>query len=52
MNLLDYSKLEGVRDLNIKVRGKFAQALKCEDEGDHEKAELKLAEAVAAEAGL
>lgn len=49
MNTLEYSKLDGVKDLPIKVRGPFAQALKAEDEGDHTKAEGKLHFAIAQE---
>lgn len=46
MTLMDVSKLDGVADLPLAVRGKFAQALKKESEGNHEAAEALLEQAV------
>ena len=50
--LVEYGKMDGVKDLPISVKGPFCQALKAEDSGDHAKAEEKLADAIAAEAKL
>lgn len=50
--LIEISQSPGVADLPLKVRGKFALAIKAEMEGDHEKAERLLNEAVAAEEAL
>jgi hypothetical protein len=47
--LVTYSKLPGVSDLPLAVRGPFAQALIAEDNGDHSKAAEKLEQAIIAE---
>ena len=52
MNLKEISVLEGVKDLPLKVRGRFAQAIKAEATGDSAKAYKALDEAVAAEAAV
>ncbi len=49
MTVIEISKLAGVSDLPLKVRGKFALALKAELEGNTEKAETYLREAIANE---
>lgn len=45
-NLKEVSQMPGVSDLQLKVRGPFAQALMAESEGDHTKAEERLARAI------
>jgi hypothetical protein len=52
MAVKDIAKLDGVKDLTLKVRGKFAQALKAEAKGDQATAANKLNEAVEAEASV
>ena len=47
---MSYTKLEGVKDLPIRVRGLFAKALMAEDQGDLEKAHHLLVKAMDAEA--
>ena len=46
-NLITITKEPGVEDLPTKVKARFAQAIKAERAGDNERAELKLAEAIA-----
>ena len=46
------AKATGLGDLPLKVRGAFAQALKAEGQGDHERAAERLGKAVEAEASL
>ena len=46
------AKEAGLSDLPLKVRGVFAQALKAEGQGDHERAAERLDQAVEAEASL
>lgn len=50
MNLVQVSKLEGVNDLPLPVRGPFAKALMAEARGDHKEAAKQLDRALAAEA--
>ena len=52
MQLKEISTLDGVKDLTLKVRGRFAQALKAEAKGEHDKAAKALDEAVEAESSL
>ena len=47
--LMDIVKETGVSDLPMKIKAKFAQAIKAEREGDNARAEEKLREAVAFE---
>ena len=49
MSIKDVAGLDGVKDLRLQVRAKFAQALRAESRGDHIEAETKLNEAVAIE---
>jgi len=49
MTLAQVSKLDGVADLPLKVRGNFAQALQAEARGDHARANELLVKAVNAE---
>lgn len=52
MTLSQITVLPGVEDLrpSVKCRGKFALAIRAEAQGDHEKADRLLNEAVEAEA--
>tara|TARA_R110000824_G_scaffold182563_1_gene363531 strand:- start:51 stop:230 length:180 start_codon:yes stop_codon:yes gene_type:complete len=52
MGVKDINKMSGIGDLPLKVRGPFAQALKAEGQGDHERAAERLDKAVEAEASL
>lgn len=52
LNILDVSKEPGVKDLPLRVRGPFAQAIIAERMGDHVKAAAFLDKAVAAEIEL
>ena len=52
MGVKDIAKATGLGDLPLKVRGPFAQALKAEGQGDHERAAERLGKAVEAEASL
>jgi hypothetical protein len=49
MALKDVAQLDGVKDLPMAVKAKFAQALLAEARGDHAAAAMKLNEAVEAE---
>lgn len=46
LTLPQISQLNGVKDLPLKVRGTFAQAIKAEANGDHVKAQERLDEAI------
>ena len=52
MGLNEMSKLDGIKDLPIRVKGKFCQALKLEAEGKHTEAMDKLNEGIAIEEEL
>lgn len=52
LSLATTSRLPGVKDLPLSVRGPFAQALMAERDGDTAKAAEKLETAVAAEVAL
>lgn len=52
LTLPQITKLEGVSDLPMKVRGKFGQALRAEAAGDSETAEQRLLEAIEEEEKL
>lgn len=49
MSLSDIMKEDGVSDLPTMVKGKFAQALRAERQGDDDLAYAKLLEAILAE---
>ena len=49
MSLQEIVTLPGVKDLPLKVKGRFAQALKAEDSGRHADASKLLDQAVEAE---
>ena len=42
MSLKDITAEDGIKDLPLKIRGYFAQALKAEAKGDHDKAAKSL----------
>ncbi len=49
MGVKQMADMEGIKDLPIQVKSKFIQALKAESQGDFQKAESFLNEAVAKE---
>ena len=52
MKLQDVAKLDGVKDLPMKVKARFAQALMAEAQGNAAEAEQKLNDAIAIEAEI